>query len=94
MGLARFFVAIRGGGANLPLKPAPDQLLALIADMGVGPSRTLMVGDKTADIQAGRGAGAFTAAVTYGYGDLDALTAAAPDFLLARFSQLPALLAG
>ena len=92
--LARFFAAIRGGGANLPLKPAPDQLLALTADMGVGPSRTLMVGDKTADIQAGRGAGAFTAAVTYGYGDLDALTAASPDFLLARFSQLPGILAG
>jgi phosphoglycolate phosphatase len=94
MGLARFFVAVRGGGANLPLKPAPDQLLALTADMGIGPSRTLMVGDKPADIQAGRGAGAFTAAVTYGYGDLDSLTAAAPDFLLERFSQLPALLAG
>ena len=92
--LARFFAAIRGGGANLPLKPAPDLLLALTADMGVGPSRTLMVGDKTADIQAGQGAGAFTAAVTYGYGDLDSLTAAAPDFLLARFSQLPTILAG
>jgi phosphoglycolate phosphatase len=50
MGLARFFVAVRGGGANLPLKPAPGQLLAL--------------------------------------------TAAAPDFLLARFSQLPTILAG
>ena len=94
MDLARFFMAIRGGGANLPLKPAPDQLLALTADLGVGPSRTLMVGDKTADIQAGREAGAFTAAVTYGYGDLDALTAASPDFLLARFSQLPDILAG
>ena len=94
MGIARFFVAVRGGGANLPLKPAPDQLLALTADMGVGPSRTLMVGDKIADIQAGREAGAFTAAVTYGYGDLDALTAAAPDFLLERFSQLLNLLAG
>jgi phosphoglycolate phosphatase len=94
MGLARFFVAVRGGATNLPLKPAPDQLLALTADMGVGPSRTLMVGDKTADIQAGRKAGAFTAAVTYGYGDLDALTAASPDFLLARFSQLLDILAG
>ena len=94
MGIARFFVAIRGGGAGLPLKPAPDHLLALTADLGVGPSRTLMVGDKTADIQAGREAGAFTAAVTYGYGDLDALTAASPDFLLQRFSQLPDILAG
>jgi phosphoglycolate phosphatase len=94
MGIARFFAAIRGGGASLPLKPAPDQLLALTADMGVRPTRTLMVGDKIADIQAGRAAGAFTAAVTYGYGDLNSLTAASPDFLLARFAQLPEILAG
>jgi phosphoglycolate phosphatase len=92
--IARFFAAIRGGGEGLPLKPAPDQLLALTADMGVRTSRTLMVGDKSADIQAGRAAGTFTAAVTYGYGDLDSLTAASPDFLLARFGQLPEILAG
>ena len=92
--LARFFTAIRGGGEGLPLKPAPDPLLALAAALGVGPSRSLMVGDKIADIKAGREAGAFTAAVTYGYGDVDALTAASPDFLLARFSQLLNLLAG
>lgn len=91
--IARFFAAIRGGG-DLPLKPAPEPLLALTADLGVGPSRSLMVGDKIADIKTGREAGAFTAAVTYGYGDLDALTAASPDFLLARFSQLPGILAG
>jgi phosphoglycolate phosphatase len=93
IGIARFFAAIRGGGASLPLKPAPDQLLALTADMGVRTSRTLMVGDKSADIQAGRAAGAFTAAVTYGYGDLNSLTAASPDFLLTRFGQLLEILA-
>jgi phosphoglycolate phosphatase len=94
LGLARYFAAIRGGGASLPLKPAPDQLLALAADMGVRTNRTLMVGDKSADIQAGRAAGAFTAGVTYGYGDLNSLTAASPDFLLARFAQLLEILAG
>jgi phosphoglycolate phosphatase len=93
LGIARFFVAIRGGGSNLPLKPAPDQLLVLAADMGAKTSRTLMVGDKPADINAGHDAGAFTAAVTYGYGDLEALTAATPDFLLERFSQVPHILA-
>jgi HAD superfamily hydrolase (TIGR01549 family) len=94
MDIARFFAGIRGGGAGLPLKPAPDPLLALIADLGVEPSRSLMVGDKIADIRAGQEAGVFTAAVTYGYGDLDALTGASPDFLLTRFSQLPGILAG
>ena len=78
--LARFFTAIRGGGSGLPLKPAPDPLLALAADLGVGPSRSLMVGDKIADITAGREAGAFTAAVTYGYGDLDALSGGVSGF--------------
>jgi phosphoglycolate phosphatase len=92
--LARFFAVIRGGGPGLALKPAPDQLLALTAELAVGPARTLMVGDKPADIQAGRAAGTFTAAVTYGYGDLDSLTAASPDFFLPRFSQLPDLLGG
>ena len=83
IGIARFFAVIPGPGAGLPLKPAPGQLLTLTADMGVRPARTLMVGDKVADIQAGRAAGAFTAAVTYGYGDLNSLTEASPDFLLA-----------
>jgi phosphoglycolate phosphatase len=92
--LARFFVAIRGGGEGIPLKPAPDHLLALTADLGVKPARTLMVGDKPADIRAGQGAGACTAAVTYGYGDPDSLRAASPDFLLQQFSQLPDILAG
>ena len=92
--LARFFAAIRGGGSDLPLKPAPEPLLALTSELGVMASRSLMVGDKIADIQTGREAGAFTAAVTYGYGDLDSLIAASPDFLLARLAQLPDILAG
>jgi phosphoglycolate phosphatase len=91
-GIAGFFAAIRGGGGPLPLKPAPDPLAALIEHLGVGPSRTLMVGDKPADIQAGRGTGAFCAAVTYGYGEAEVLAALSPDFLLQRFSQIPDIL--
>jgi phosphoglycolate phosphatase len=92
--IAKFFAAVRGGGSNLPLKPAPDSLLALISDFGVNSDRTLMVGDKIADIQTGKQAGALTLAATYGYGDLEALTAASPDFLLPEFARLPGLLAG
>ena len=55
VGLARFFAAIRGGGSDLPLKPAPEPLLALTSELGVTASRSLMVGDKIADIQTGRG---------------------------------------
>jgi phosphoglycolate phosphatase len=94
IGLAKFFTAIRGGGSHLRLKPAPDHLMALISDLGVGAIHTLMVGDTTTDIQTGRQAHAFTAAVTYGYGDLDSLMAASPDFLLPQLAQLPDILAG
>jgi phosphoglycolate phosphatase len=93
MAIARFFVAIRGGGTPLPLKPAPDQLVALMGELGIAPARTLMVGDKTADIFAGREAGAYTAAVTYGYGALASLKEAGPDFILESFSQVRHILA-
>jgi phosphoglycolate phosphatase len=89
LGIAPWFTAIRGGGTELPLKPSPDPLTALMRELAAAPNRTLMVGDKPADIATARGAGALVAAVTYGYGDLPSLTAAAPDFLLQEFSQLP-----
>ena len=57
LGIARFLDASRGGGAGLPLKPAPEPLLALIRDLRVEAGRTLMVGDKPADVNCARGAG-------------------------------------
>ncbi len=92
LGVARFFSASRGGGSGLPLKPAPEPLLALMGDLGAEPVRTLMVGDKPADVNTARGAGAHSAVVTYGYGELAALRAASPDFILRRFSQLPGII--
>jgi phosphoglycolate phosphatase len=92
MGILPFFTVVRGAG-ELALKPSPEPLTALIAELKGDPRRTLMVGDKPADILAARGAGALSAAVTYGYGDLDSLVAAAPDFLLHHFRALQDLLA-
>jgi len=51
-----------------------------------------MVGDKPSDIITGRKAGARTAAVIYGYGDLESLYTASPDFLLQHFADLPNIL--
>jgi len=92
MGLRGFFQAVRGGDSYGALKPNPEGLGALITELGEKPSRTLMVGDKPADILAGRGAGARTAAITSGYGDSEALAAAAPDYLLDDFPRLLGLL--
>lgn len=47
-------------------KPHPDMLLHLMGHLGVGPSRTLMIGDTTHDLEVARGAGAHAVAVAYG----------------------------
>jgi phosphoglycolate phosphatase len=86
--IASSFAAVKGGDSYGVLKPAPQGLAALIQELGGSPERTLMVGDKPADIVTGRGAGTHTAAVTYGYGDPAALKAAAPQVML---DSLPAL---
>jgi phosphoglycolate phosphatase len=93
MSIESLFAASRGGGGELALKPSPEALSALVRDMKADPRRTLMVGDKPADILAGRGAGAFTGAVTYGYGDPAALRAENPDFLISQISHLREIVA-
>jgi HAD superfamily hydrolase (TIGR01549 family) len=92
LGIRPFFAAVRGGGTDLDLKPSPQPLTALLQEMGVAPARTLMVGDKPADVLAGKGAGAHTLGVTYGYGDPAALSAAAPEVLVSHLAELKNLL--
>jgi phosphoglycolate phosphatase len=88
MGLGNFFAAVRGGDSYGALKPSPEGLRALINELGGNPARTLMVGDKPEDVLAARGAGTRVVALTYGYGDPEALTALSPDSLLDRFPPL------
>jgi len=92
MGIFSYFAGIHGGGAVLALKPSPEPLIALIRKMGEEPGRTLMVGDKTADVLAGKGAGARTVGVTYGYGEPAALAAAGPDFLIHHFQDVAGII--
>ncbi len=88
LGIAHFFEAVKGGDSYGVLKPEPDGLAALIKELGERPERTLMVGDKPGDIISGRGVGAHTLAVTYGYGEVEALRAAAPEAIIDAFPQL------
>ncbi len=49
-------------------KPLPGMLLDAARDWGLDLSRSLLVGDKTSDLQAARAAGAGTVLVRTGYG--------------------------
>lgn len=89
--LTAFFQHIQGGVPGLRLKPAPDAVLAALAVLQCPPEQTLMVGDTTADILAGKAAGLRTCAVTYGFGALEALRACEPDYTIDTFPELQAL---
>lgn len=58
-------------------KPHPLMLQELMAELGVPPERTLMIGDTTHDLQMARNAGVACVGVSYGahpYADFDAYT--------------------
>jgi phosphoglycolate phosphatase len=53
-------------------KPHPRMLQELMAEFGVAPERTLMVGDTTHDLQLAANAGAASVGVSYGAHDHEA----------------------
>ena len=59
-------------------KPAPRMLLELMRELGVGPARTLMIGDTTHDLQLAANAGTASIGVSYGAHEHTAFKAFAP----------------
>ncbi len=66
LGLTQRFHCIIGAG-RYPLKPAPDALHAMVAELGGGAAA--FVGDTTFDIGAARAAGLPSVAVSFGFCD-------------------------
>jgi phosphoglycolate phosphatase len=93
--LARYFGdRVVGGDGPFPRKPSPDGLAHLIADAGVVPAVTMLVGDSVIDWRAAHDAGARSCVARYGFGfdgfPLDALTES--DFLIDHPAELLPLL--
>jgi phosphoglycolate phosphatase len=72
-------------------KPSPGMLLDACRRLGVEPANLLYVGDSAADIAAARAARCHVVAVTYGYGDCNALAAARPDGLLDSLAKITSI---
>ena len=88
LGLTPRFACIIGAG-RYALKPAPDALLAMAAQLDGGAAA--FVGDTTFDIGAARAAGMPSVAVSFGYCDAPARDLGA-DVVIDHFDQLiPAL---
>jgi HAD superfamily hydrolase (TIGR01509 family) len=60
---------------GIPAKPAPDMVAAICARLNVAPSKTIVIGDTTADLRMARSAGAgLVIGVLSGVGSLEKLT--------------------
>lgn len=73
---------------NLPPKPSPGLVLALLERMGLDSGEVLVVGDTTFDIEMGNSAGCRTCAVTYGNHSREKLMTASPTYIIDAFPQL------
>jgi phosphoglycolate phosphatase len=93
LALERYFDAVLGTD-GIPHKPAPDLLLLAARTVDRQPAAGLMIGDTERDLQAGRAAGMKTCGVGWGVLGADGLRPHAPDYLIARFHELHAIIAG
>lgn len=86
-GWERLFVTIQTADDH-PSKPAPDMVLAALAETGVAPEHALMVGDSTYDVEMACAAGVRALGVSWGYHAPDALLAAGAHGILEDFAAL------
>jgi phosphoglycolate phosphatase len=91
LGIGHYFKLVIGADHGLPLKPAPDSVLKITAEFNVPKERTVIVGDGTTDIRAGKTAGIITCSVTYGFRSEEELRKAGPDYIIRTFSDLQKL---
>jgi phosphoglycolate phosphatase len=67
LGLAGFFVQVYGGNSFETKKPDPLGVNTLLKETATLPENTMIVGDSSIDVLAGRNAGIATCGVTYGF---------------------------
>ncbi len=75
-----------------PSKPAPDMILAALAETGVAPADAFMIGDTSFDMAMAKAAGVRAIGVDWGYHETEALEAAGADAIISDFAELDGLL--
>jgi phosphoglycolate phosphatase len=85
--LLQYFDHVQGTD-GFPSKPAPDVIFRSLAALSARPEDCLLVGDSTADMEAGRRAGVKICAVRYGYGEIGELARWEPDYWISDLREL------
>jgi phosphoglycolate phosphatase len=92
-GLSRHFVILKTADDG-PGKPHPRILLDAMAEFGVGPENTLVIGDTTYDMELALNAGARALGVAWGYHRAPDLLAAGAERVLDAFADVTLALVG
>ena len=86
LGISSYFFSIYGGDSFATKKPDPLGIERLMAEAGVGPQETLMVGDSDVDIRTAHNVGAWALACSFGLAP-DTLERAAPHVTVDHASE-------
>jgi phosphoglycolate phosphatase len=70
-------------------KPNPDMLYKAMAETGVEPGATVMIGDTTFDMEMARNAGTLAIGVGWGYHEVEQLTKAGAHRVVDSYEELP-----
>ena len=93
LGLAGYFTHIYGGDSFATKKPDPEGLRRLMAEAGVAPEQTAMIGDSRVDVQTARNAGTWAVGCSFGFGPQN-LMDTPPDVVVDTASDWTSLLFG
>jgi phosphoglycolate phosphatase len=88
-GLEKRFATLQTADIG-PGKPHPAMLERAMAEIGVAPADTVMIGDTSFDMLMARSAGTSALGVSWGYHPVDELKAAGAHAIIDRFAELPA----
>ena len=86
------FDAVQGQHDKIARKPSPDGVFLIGEKLGVQISDMLYVGDTNTDMQTGKGAGAFTVGVLWGFRDREELEENHADAIISHPLELLAYL--
>lgn len=78
------FDVVQGALPDVPVKPDPTLLRALMERLGAVPETTLFVGDSDVDVLTGKNGGLTVVGVLWGFRDRQELEGAGADYVIAR----------
>ncbi len=79
---------------DAPSKPHPEMVERAMAETGIGPEATVMIGDSSYDMMMARAAGARALGVAWGYHTPDSLRASGAQAVVGSFAEALAWLSG